>query len=188
MYSRPSTSNTPACFAVILKLCFVSIRNAPSRTTANEYRKNSIDSIAAPLFINGTANSGLSPYVIPVIMPAGYPIIAFLLSGFISLSAFVLQRYTQKPYSDARVTKILDSDLDYSSAFVEARWVPRSIIARATKNIQLGRSPRISIERITPINGATAPRCGLVAQPPSPPYLRPHRYRETLRASWAKGA
>ena len=31
----------------------------------------------------------------------------------------------------------------------------RSIIARATKNIQLGRSPRMSIESTTPINGAS---------------------------------
>jgi hypothetical protein len=44
----------------------------------------------------------------------------------------VLQRYTQKPYNDVHSTKILDSDLGYSSVFAEARWVPRSIIARVT--------------------------------------------------------
>ena len=71
VYKSPSASNTPACRAVILKLCLVSMRNAASRTTAKVYLKKSIDSMLAPLFIKGTANNGLSPYVIPVMIPAG---------------------------------------------------------------------------------------------------------------------
>ncbi len=34
----------------------------------------------APALISGFANRGLSPYAIPVMMPQGYPIIAFRLS------------------------------------------------------------------------------------------------------------
>ena len=69
--SSPKMKSTPACLRLILKLCLVSRRKNPKITTAKEYLKNRIDSIAAPLFISGMAKSGLRPYVIPVIIPAG---------------------------------------------------------------------------------------------------------------------
>lgn len=81
------------CFRDTLKSCLLSARKPPKMSTAKKYLKNRIDSIAAPLFISGTAKSGFSPYVIPVIIPAGYPIIAFLLNGFISLQIVVAQAF-----------------------------------------------------------------------------------------------
>lgn len=65
------------------------------------YRKKSIDSTAAPLCISGTPNSGFRPYVTPVMIPAGYPINAFLLS----FGGCILINFSHK------CTKILQNEL-----------------------------------------------------------------------------
>ena len=55
-----------------------------------------------------------------------------------------------------RLTNFLEASKSHrGEGWSGVRWVLRSIIARATKNIQLGRSPRMSIESTTPINGAS---------------------------------
>ena len=56
---------------VILKFSFFSRRYAPSRITAMPYLKKRMASVEAPLFIRGFAKRGFSPYVMPVMMPAG---------------------------------------------------------------------------------------------------------------------
>ena len=81
----PRANRTPACFRVILKLSLLIIKKVPSSRTAMEYLKKRMASVEAPAFINGFANSGFNPYVIPVIMSHGYPIIAFRLSFDISV-------------------------------------------------------------------------------------------------------
>ena len=44
------------------------------------YLKKRMASVEAPAFINGLANRGFKPYVTPVMIPQGYPMIAFRLS------------------------------------------------------------------------------------------------------------